>query len=617
MAQNGRYGSFQRSLSGYNALAKEFVYALGVGVITAAAAICFGWMISAVKGASLSFFPAEAKFSIPLSISAGGLAVGLLMYWLARDLKGGGVAGVINSVFADKGQIPGRVAFIRMVSSALTIGTGGSAGREGPIVQIGASLGSSFARFFKLSEQSTVLMLACGVAAGISSAFNAPLAGVFFALEIILSRFSYHTFGMVVLSSVTSCAVTRIFVGDTSEFSVPIYTLANYWELLLFIGLGAGAAITGAVFTRSLLWCEKKFAALNIPVWLKPAAGGLLCGILAAFYPQIMGSGWNVMNEAVNGRLDLQLMLILVLAKIIGTSLTLGSGGAGGDLAPSLFIGCMFGGVYGYAVSMLLPGCTVSPGAYALVGMATVFAAAAKAPITAVFMIFESTSEYFMLMPLMAASVTAAMTASVIDRESIYTLKLSSSVLAMQRGEGSGTAYLHSAKVAEAADSTVYTISPHASVSEAVKLFKSYGCSVLEAVDSRGRLAGQLDRKDIAYWRMRKREDESADQTCVSQIMRTDIDCALPSDSLAMALHLMSRCRAGCIPVLESHSSRKLEGTIRRSRISEAFLLNSGTKDDFEEEGDRTPARFITETEPVPQKPGSSGAEEPETVKPD
>ena len=181
----------ERSLTSYNILARECLYALGVGIITALAAICFNYMIHLVQWLCNTMWP-QAAWSIPLSVALGGLLVGLLLWWRAKDLNEGGIPGVITSVFAKGGIIPGRVALIRMVTAALTIGSGGSAGREGPIVQIGASLGSKFARVFKLSEHKTILLLACGIAAGISSAFNAPVAGIFFALEIILARFTYH-----------------------------------------------------------------------------------------------------------------------------------------------------------------------------------------------------------------------------------------------------------------------------------------------------------------------------------------------------------------------------------------------------------------------------------------
>ena len=255
------------------------------------------------------------------------------------------------------------------------------------------------------------------VAAGISSAFNAPIAGIFFALEIILARFTYHSFGLIVLSSVTSCVITRLLVGDLAEFSVPIYILQNSWEMILCLGLGLVSALVGVTFTRSLAISEKMFSHIKCPIWFKPAVGGLLCGAIAIFYPQIMASGYDVMNEAMNSHLAITLMLALVIAKIIGTSFILGSGGAGGDLAPSLFIGCMLGGVYGCVVNYIFPGSTAATGAYALIGMATVFAAAARAPLTAVFMIFETTANYYMLMPILAASVVAALFASVLDKE--------------------------------------------------------------------------------------------------------------------------------------------------------------------------------------------------------
>ena len=564
----------RRSLHNYNALAAECLYALTVGFITALAAICFNFMIKSVHHISMWALP-ETWWAIPLSISIGGLLTGLFLWWRSKDLNPGGVSGVITSVFAQHGLIHGRVALIRMISAALTIGSGGSAGREGPIVQIGASLGSKFAQLLKLSEHNTITLLACGVAAGISSAFNAPIAGIFFALEIILARFTYHSFGLIVLSSVTSCVATRLLVGDLAEFSVPIYVLQSSWEMLLCLGLGLISALVGVTFTRSLAVSEKIFGNIQCPVWFKPAVGGLLCGIIAIFYPQIMAGGYDVMNEAMNGHLAFTLMLALVIAKIIGTSFILGSGGAGGDLAPSLFIGCMLGGVYGYIANTVFPGSTAATGAYALIGMATVFAAAARAPLTAVFMIFETTANYYMLMPILAASVVAALFASVLDKDSLYTLKLSRSVLDMQQGSGALMSPLEKISVAEVMSSDFTFVSPDTSVHDAIAKLKETGYALLAVINEKGSFCGQIDRRDIIYWRMR-RSGRSTKSTSVKEIMRTDVEFLTPGDSLTSAVHLMCRCRCGCLPVLESSRSRKLVAMLDRNEVFQAFVQKQG-----------------------------------------
>lgn len=571
---NNTFKIVRRSLHNYNALTAECLYALVVGFITALAAICFNFMIKSVHSVSVWALP-ETWWAIPLSISVGGLLTGLFLWWRSKDLNPGGVSGVITSVFAQHGLIHGRVALIRMISAALTIGSGGSAGREGPIVQIGASLGSKFAQILKLSEHNTVILLSCGVAAGISSAFNAPIAGIFFALEIILARFTYHSFGLIVLSSVTSCVITRLLVGDLAEFSVPIYILQNSWEMILCLGLGLVSALVGVTFTRSLAISEKMFSHIKCPIWLKPAVGGLLCGAIAIFYPQIMASGYDVMNEAMNSHLAITLMLALVIAKIIGTSFILGSGGAGGDLAPSLFIGCMLGGVYGCVVNYIFPGSTAATGAYALIGMATVFAAAARAPLTAVFMIFETTANYYMLMPILAASVVAALFASVLDKESLYTLKLSRSVLDMQQGSRALISPLEEINVAEVMSSDFTFVSPETSVHEAIAKLKETGYALLAVIDKKGNFCGQIDRRDIIYWRMR-RSGNNTKSTSVKEIMRTDVEFLTPDDSLAAAVHLMCRCRCGCLPVLESSRSRKLVAMLDRSEVFQAFVQKQG-----------------------------------------
>ncbi|MBQ7501876.1 chloride channel protein [bacterium] len=573
--------SWYRYFINYRILFYEFTEALCVGIITALAAILFKLMIEAVSQGMLFIFGELTGWRIPASIALGGLLVGVLSYFLARDLKGGSIPGVITSVFKNQGLIQGRLSFLRMVLSALTIGSGGSAGKEGPIVQIGASLGSKFAQLLKLSGRNRVLMLACGVAAGIASAFNAPLAGVFFALEIILGRFNCHAFSVVVISSAASCVLTRILTGDRDEFTLPVYIINNYSELLLFVGLGIAAGFVGVLFTRSIAWTEKRFAALALPSWIKPALGGLLCGLAAIFYPHIMGGGFNIVEQILNCQFSLALLGILVVLKILGTSLTLGSGGSGGDLAPALFTGAAMGGFYGELMQLVFPGSVCLSGGYALVGMSAVFAAASRAPITSVFLLFEITSAYHMFLPLLLASVSAVLTASAIDSESLYTLKLSREVVSMHDGED-GSAYLRAAKVKELMETDWHTIDTDCSVEDAIKTFGENGFAVLPIVDKEGRYYGQLDRKDIVYWRLRiEKEKLNPGQVCVREIMRDDIGYVSENDSLATAVYIMRRCRIGVLPVLEGGYSHKFIGMITRSRMFEQIINGM----DVEEKG--------------------------------
>lgn len=564
--------SWHRYFINYRILFNEFAEALSVGLITALAAIIFKLMIEAVHDGIFFVFGELTGWRIPASVALGGLLVGVLSCLLAGNLKGGSIPGVITSVYKNRGLVPGRLSFIRMILSALTIGSGGSAGKEGPIVQIGASLGSKFAQILKLSGRNRVLMLACGVAAGISSAFNAPLAGVFFALEIILGRFNCHAFSVVVISSSASCVLTRILTGDRDELTLPVYVLENYSELLLFIGLGIAAGFVGVLFTRSIALAEKRFTALPVPAWTKPALGGLLCGLTAMFYPHIMGGGFNIIEQILKCQFTLGLLAILLMAKILGTSLTLGSGGSGGDLAPALFTGAALGGFYGELLQPVFHGTVCASGGYALVGMAAVFAATSRAPITSVFMLFEITSSYHMFLPLLLASVSAVLTASAIDSESIYTLKLSREVVSMHDGED-GSVCLRTVKVKELTETGWHTVDTECSVEEALKVFGETGLAVLPIVDERGRYFGQLDRKDIVYWRLRI-ENERIDpgKVCVREIMRDDIGYVSENDSLATAVYVMRRCRIGILPVLEGGYSHKFIGMITRSRIFDQII---------------------------------------------
>ncbi|MER5674123.1 chloride channel protein [Pseudonocardia alni] len=355
----------------------------------------------------------------------GGLVYGPLVQRFAPEARGHGVPEVMLAVARRGGRIPATVAAVKALASGICIGTGGSVGREGPIVQIGSALGSAIGQWLRVPATRLVLMVACGAAGGISATFDAPISGVVFGLELILRSFSAEAFGVLVISSVVANVVAEVIAGDRAILTLPHFDLGSPAQLPLYALLGLLAGLLGWAFARILYAVEDACDAVwRGPEWLRPAVGGLLLGALLLALPQMYGVGYPVLEAAIGGRYVVGFLLLLVVGKILASSLTIGIGGSGGVFAPSLFVGGTAGTAFGYAAAALFPALDLHPGAFGLVGMAAVFAGAAHAPITAVLIVFELTGDYALILPLMAAVVLATGLSNLVSRDNIYTLKL-------------------------------------------------------------------------------------------------------------------------------------------------------------------------------------------------
>lgn len=412
--------------------------ALAVGAGAGLGAIVFRWLIrsftrmfsghgdySVAGHAANAYVPWLGMWFVLVAPVLGGLVYGPLVDRFARETRGHGVPEVMLSVAQRGGRIAPRVAVIKSLASALCIGCGGSVGREGPIVQIGSALGSALGRWARVAEERLRVLVACGAAAGIAATFDAPLAGVFFAMELILREFTVESFGVVVLAAVTASVIGRAVLGDAAFLQLPAFHVHHPVEYLLYAGLGLSAGAVGVGFTRILYLTEDVCDwAWRGPEWLRPGVGGLLLGGLLLGLPQMYGVGYPVLENAIGGRYAIGFLLLLLAGKMVATSLTIGIGGSGGVFAPSLFMGAMFGTAFGLLVHHLAPGLTGPVGAYGLVGMGAVFAGAARAPITAVIIMFELTGEYTIILPLMLAIASATLISRMVSGDTIYTLKL-------------------------------------------------------------------------------------------------------------------------------------------------------------------------------------------------
>ncbi|MBW1995953.1 MAG: chloride channel protein, partial [Deltaproteobacteria bacterium] len=354
----------------------------------------------------------------------GGMVVGPLVYFGAREAKGHGVPEVMEAVALRNGFIRKRVVVIKSLASAITIGTGGSVGREGPIVQIGSAIGSTIGQLLHVSADRMKTLVGCGAAAGIAATFNAPIAGSMFALEIILGDFGLATFSPIIISSVTATAISRHYLGDFPAFLVPQHKMVSFWEFPFYLGLGLFCAVIAVIFIKVLYRTEDIFDELKFPEYLKAILGGAALGAMSLLFPHLLGVGYGAIDQALMGLSAWWVLLLLIPFKILATSITIGSGGSGGIFAPSLFLGAMAGSLFGMGVHTLFPELTATPGAYGLVGMAAVVGGTTHGPLTAILIIFEMTGDYKIILPLMTTCIISTVAGRQMMRESIYTLKL-------------------------------------------------------------------------------------------------------------------------------------------------------------------------------------------------
>jgi CIC family chloride channel protein len=426
-------------------------------------------------------------------------------------------------------------------------------------------------------------LVACGAAGGIAATFNAPIAGVIFALEIILGQFEIRYFSTVVISSVTASVIGRVVFGDTPAFPLPTeYGVYTHWEFIFYILLGVIAALVGVVFVRSLYWTEDIFDNWKkAPPWLKPAIGGGLLGFVALIYPlttgvtynrvpQVYNVGYEVITSALSNKLLLGVVLSLLVLKIIATSLTLGSGGSGGVFAPSLFMGAMLGTAFELIVRIIFPGIIAPPGAYALVGMAAVFAASAHAPITAIIILFELTGDYRIILPLMLTVVVSTLLSQkFLKGESIYTLKLSRRGIHLKTGYD--TDVMRGIEVKEAMTRSVDSVSENMTLAELSSFFSQTRHHGLPVLDENGKLWGIVTVSDID----RAVETNKPAEVKVRDIAtkREKMLVAYPDESMGEALVRMGVRGVGRLPVVSRDDPTLLLGLIRRADIIRAYNL--------------------------------------------
>ncbi len=595
--------------------------ALLVGLGAGLGAVVFRWLIDQMSRFSFKGLPGLLPFLgdyvLIVAPILGGLVVGPMIYFFAREAKGHGVPEVMEAVALHGGRIRPIVVVIKSLASSVCIGSGGSVGREGPIVQIGSALGSTLGQILHVSDERIRSLVACGAAGGIAATFNAPIAGVIFALEIIIGEFTTHYFAMVVISSVTASVVGRIAFGDMPAFVVQAYELVSPWELLLYVVMGLLAALVAVAFTRILYLFEDIFDSWTfVPEYLRPAIGGLFLGVAGLlFYRANLSQGWGVPGDpvaffgvgyeaigwALLGKGTVPLLAALLGLKLLATSLTIGSGGSGGVFAPSLFLGAMFGNAFGQMVHNWFPTVTAAPGAYALVGMAAVFAGAARAPITAIIILFEMTDDYRIILPLMLATVISTILAEHLSKGSIYTMKLIRRGIHLEQGRDIDV--MQGVLVGEAMTTDVDTVSADMELRELERAFHETHHHGFPVLDENGELFGVVTLQDLT----RAKERGDWESLRVRDIATRSVLTVYPDEPMWVALKRLGTRDVGRLPVVDRQNPRRLLGLIRRSDIVRAYRVGISRRLDLQERADKLRLGKLTGTEfvEVVVKPGS------------
>ena len=539
-----------------------------VGLAAGCGAVAFRWLIDFFTRCFFNYGELVLSFmghyyTVALPV-IGGLIVGPMVYFYAKEAKGHGVPEVMAAMVKHGGRIRPRVAVVKSLASSVCIGSGGSVGREGPIAQIGAAVGSTLGQWFGLSEARIRTLVACGAGGGIAATFNTPIAGAFFALEIILCKWGAEAFAPVVAASVAASVIGRSAFGDHAAFHIPAHNTVTATELPFYVVLGLAAAAAGIALTVLIYWFEDRFESLPIAPYVLPATGGLLVGIIGLYHRELYGVGYGLIEEVLQGaHTGVLVLLTLLVLKLLATSVTLGSGGSGGIFSPSLFVGATLGGIVGIFVQHVFPGLVETPATYAIVGMAAVFAATSHAPICAMMFGFELTRDYRVILPLMLACGISVIISRALYRFSIYNLKLFRRGIHIELGRDAQL--LNQITIGEAMTTDVITVTPQTPVRDIAHMFDETKHHGFPVVDEQGKLHGCVALEDV-----HRAGPEGLDKP-VDEIATHDLVIAFPDESINDGLRKLGLRDVGRIPVVSREDHTRLLGLLTRKNIISAY----------------------------------------------
>ncbi len=521
----------------------------------------------AIKGTTYLLFgvsPSVPRYILVPTLMS--LVTGFLLVKFFPEARGSGVPQTEAAYHLRQGEVPGRVAFGKFLTGALCIGSGHSMGREGPSVQIGAGIASSIGKLFHLSPERSKSLIPVAAAAALAAAFNTPVAAVIFALEEIIGDMNAGLIGSAVVASVTSVVVERSILGNSPVFTVPQYHLVHPAELIAYAVLGVAGGVISVGFSKGLLWLRSLF--LRMPARSKviqPAMGGLVIGVVLIFVPQVMGVGYQYVNQALNGNMLLRTLAILCAVKFAATIISYASGNAGGIFAPSLYLGAMAGGFIGTIMHRFAPFPTGDPGAYALVGMGTLFAGIIRAPMTSVFMIFELTQDYQVFVPLMIANMISFAISKRYQPTTLYHALLQQDNVHMPAPGAHAPSPSWRALDIMSRDFSI--LPPNTSATDALEKLRQSGSDAV-LVGSDGMYSGLITRDQIE-----QAIQSGAADTRVGSLLVTDFAHAHADHSLEVVLERLGK-NPGLLPVVSRKQVREVLGIVTPQTVMQ-FLQKS------------------------------------------
>jgi CIC family chloride channel protein len=542
------------------------VLALVIGALTGLTVVAF---ILLTERAGMRLYPVGGvKWRRLLFPVGGSLSIGYLLYRYFPDARGSGVPQTKAALYARGGRITMRTVIGKFFCTSATLASGIPLGREGPSVQVGAGIASVIGRRLGLRPEKVKALLPVGAAAAIAAAFNTPLAAVLFALEEIVGDLHAPVLGSVVLASATSWMVLRLLLGNHPLFKVPEYQLVHPLEFGIYAVLGVAGGLVSVSFTKLLLGMRARF--LRFPkktVWFQPVAGGFLVGLMGLFVPQVLGVGYGYVGDVLNGRMALNLMVLLLVLKLITVTTSYASGNAGGIFGPALFIGAMLGGTVGTVAHHFLPAYTATAGAYALVGMGAVFAGIVRAPMTSVLMIFEMTQDYAVIVPLMIANLVSLFISSRLQPEPIY------EALAVQDGIHLPSAETRQRQgkrhIVRIMRALTESLPSELTVGEALQRTTSSKFQAWLVLDSNG-VVGVINRTTL------EREfTQDANQELRKIVGVVNFPHVHSDQGLDLALERMGANQIDVLPVVDRANVHRLEGIVTLGDVLEFYGVSS------------------------------------------
>ena len=553
---------------------KLLVLAVTIGLLSAGGAVTFRWMIDIFQnlfwgpGSDFVRKVTGSPWYLTLLVpAAGGLIVGPVIFFLVPEAKGPGVPEIIKAVSKGQSHIRHRVTFLKALVTSLLLGTGASVGREGPIAQIGASVGSSMAQLLKIPPELHRVCLAAGTAAGIAATFNAPVAGTFFAIEIILLDIEVTYISYIMTAAIVASVFSRVFYGQFPTFMVEPFEMVSHWELGLYLILGIIAGFASICFVRLLYFSQGLFDQLKIREWLKPCLGGLLLGGIGLYLPQVMGVGYETINLALAGEMALSLAVLLLLFKMLGTALCIGSGMSGGIFAPSLFLGSALGVVMGLLADLMIPGLAVNPAYYALAGMGAMVAGTTLAPITAILTIFELTYDYHVILPLMVSCIPSSIIVRVFFGYSIYEMKLLKQGINIVRGHD--ITVLRHLRVDKFMSKNFETIQVSAPLMAIVDKMVASPYPHFIVLNPDREMVGVLSLRDIKS--SLKNFDDLKNFVIAADLMSSQVISVNTRDSLEHAMELFESHSISLLPVTHPLNPREVVGILKKDALLQAY----------------------------------------------